>query len=128
MSGRDNFAEAAPPALRLAEGAVLDGGGEYVGIQRGSRHKGIPDMVLFNDPMTRTTMALVVSATPVTAQQVRAKIAHSRFVFARVRRKGDDRRYLARFAPRQDRLSRHAPLTECSRIASAVSAEDRDLA
>jgi hypothetical protein len=86
MSGHDNFADAAPPALRLAEGAVLDGGGEYVGIQRGSRHKGIPDMVLFNDPMTRTTLALVVSATPVTAQQVRAKIAHSRFVFARVRK------------------------------------------
>jgi hypothetical protein len=112
MADLDNFAEAAPPALRLAEGAVLEGGGEYVGIQRGSRHKGIPDMVLFNDPMTRTTLALVVSATPLTEQQVRAKIAHSRFVFAEARRRGESSPYPRRYASRQNLWSRQAELNE----------------
>ena len=98
MPDLHHFAEASPPPLRVAEGAVLDGGGEYVGIQRGSQHKGIPDMVLFNDPLTRTTLALVLSAMPISAQQVRAKITHSRFVFTGVKLKGDDRRYLTHFA------------------------------
>lgn len=64
--------------------AVIAGGGKYQGIQRGSRQRGIPDMVLFNDPLTGTTLALIVNGgRPITAQRIRAKIASSRATFAR---------------------------------------------
>ncbi len=112
MADIDNMAEVASPALRPAEGAVLEGGGKYVGIQIGSRHKGIPDLVLFNDPLTRTTLALIVGATPITAQRVQAKIAQSRMVFAEAGRRGDGRRYQRRFASQQDLWSRKA---ECEK-------------
>ncbi len=108
MTDLDTIAVALPPVLRLAEGAVLEGGGEYVGIQLGSRHMGIPDMVLFNDPITRTTLALVVSTTPVTARHVRAKIARSRIAFEKALRRGDSTLRLP--VPRQNSWSKQAAL------------------
>jgi hypothetical protein len=65
------------------EAAVIAGGGEYRGIQRGSQQSGIPDLALFNDPLTGTTLALVTNAACMTAQEVRAKILHSRSRFCR---------------------------------------------
>jgi hypothetical protein len=65
------------------EEAVIAGGGEYRGIQRGSRQKGIPDLILFNDPLTGTTLALVANGRHITAQNVRAKIDRSRARFSR---------------------------------------------
>lgn len=61
--------------------AVIAGGGEYRGIQRGSRHMGIPDLVLFNDPITGTTLALVANTNGITAQHIQAKIKRSRSLF-----------------------------------------------
>ena len=66
----------------LAE-AVTAGGGEYRGVQRGSQQKGIPDLILFNDPLTGTTLALVANAKLITPQIVRAKIGRSRADFAK---------------------------------------------
>ncbi len=120
MADLNNFAEAAPPALHSAEGAVLEGGGQYVGIQIGSRSKGIPDLVLFNDPLTRTTLALVVSATPITAQQVRARIAQSRSVFGEARQSGGGRRHQRRFAPRQDLRSMQAGYEKRVLVSSTI--------
>jgi hypothetical protein len=65
------------------EEVVVAGGGEYRGIQRGSRQKGIPDLILFNDPLTGTTLAVVANARHITAQSVRAKIDGSRAGFSR---------------------------------------------
>lgn len=65
------------------EVAVTAGGGEYRGVQRGSQQKGIPDLILFNDPLTGTTLALVANATLITPQMVRAKIGRSRADFAK---------------------------------------------
>lgn len=69
----------------LFEQAIRAGGGQYVGVQRGSREKGIPDLVLFNDPLTHTTLAFRAGG-GITEQTVRAKIAHSRTGFARYHR------------------------------------------
>jgi hypothetical protein len=63
-----------------AEEAVIAGGGVYKGIQRGSSR--IPDLVLFNDPATGTTLALVSDGRPITARTIQAKIARSRARFA----------------------------------------------
>lgn len=65
-----------------AKAAVIAGGGEYCGIQRGSRQKDIPDLILFNDPLTGTTLALIADEAPITAQSVHAKITYSRAGFA----------------------------------------------
>lgn len=72
------------------EAAVTAGGGEYCGIQRGSQQKDIPDLILFNDPLTRTTLALVANARPITPQIVRAKIGRSRADFAKYGRLDPD--------------------------------------
>lgn len=78
------------PTVRLhvcleqsTEEAVIRGGGEYRGIQRGSHQRGVPDLVLFNDPITGTTLALVLKAQPITARAIRSKISRSRAVFAK---------------------------------------------
>ena len=120
MAGVNNCAEAARPALRSAERAVLEGGGKYVGIQPGSLLKGIPDLVLFNDPLTRTTLALVVSATPITAQQVRARIAQSRSAFAEARQRGGVRRHQRQFAPRRDLWSMWAGCEKRALVSSTI--------
>lgn len=67
------------------QGAIVAGGGEYRGIQPGSAEKGIPDLVLFDDPATHTTLALPIREAPITAAAVRRKIARSRMRFARQR-------------------------------------------
>ncbi len=56
-----------------------------MGIQRGVPQAGSPDLVLFNDPLTGTTLTLIASAAFVTVERVRAKIAKSRSMFAAVR-------------------------------------------
>ena len=76
------------PVVRLrvcldrTQEAVTRGGGEYRGIQRGSDRKGIPDLVLFNDPITGTTLALILEEEPITPRAIRLKIARSRAMFA----------------------------------------------
>jgi hypothetical protein len=60
---------------------VIAGGGQYRGIQRGSHERGIPDLILFNDPLTGTTLALVANDEPITALRVRARIRRSRVDF-----------------------------------------------
>lgn len=87
--------------LSLAKAAIREGGGEYVGIQAGVRQAGSPDLVLFNDPMTRTTLALVADQALLTAQQVQDKIAQSRRLFAEIRLRRDDRRNVRQEAPRR---------------------------
>lgn len=62
---------------------VADGGGEYCGVQIGSRHLGIPDLILFNDPVTCTTLALIINEERITAQTVRERIARSRATYCR---------------------------------------------
>ncbi len=58
---------------------IVAGGGEYRGIQLGSAASGVPDLVLFNDPATHTTLALpILREVPVTAAAVRRKIERSR--------------------------------------------------
>ncbi len=61
--------------------AVAKGGGEYRGIQRGSAAKNVPDLVLFDDPATHTTLSLRVGEAPITAEAVRKEIARSRAQF-----------------------------------------------
>lgn len=68
----------------LAAIAVRRGGGQYVGIQRGLGTADVPDLVLFNDPQTGSTLALAISQ--VSPWRVRAKIQDSRFRFAAVGR------------------------------------------
>ena len=68
--------------LEQTKEAVTRGGGEYRGIQCGSHRKGIPDLVLFNDPITGTTLAMVLEEEPITPRAIRSKIARSREVFA----------------------------------------------
>lgn len=82
---------AAPPPLRPMKSIISEGGGEYVGIQGGVWQAGSPDLVLFNDPLTGTTLALAASAAIVTAQRVRAKIAESRSMFVAMRESGASR-------------------------------------
>jgi len=65
---------------------ISEGGGEYVGIQRGVPQAGSPDLVLFNDPLTGTTLTLIASAAFVTVERVRAKLAESRSMFAAMRK------------------------------------------
>ncbi len=84
MCALENVA-AVPGFLRSVRTIIREGGGEYVGIQRGVWQAGSPDLVLFNDPLTGTTLALAASATLVTVRHVRAKIAESRSTFAAVR-------------------------------------------
>lgn len=67
----------------IFKATVLAGGGDYCGIQHGSRQFGVPDLILLNDPITGTTLALVANASRMTAQQVEAKIKRSRALFVR---------------------------------------------
>ena len=90
MFALDNSAVATQTLSRSMEISVREGGGEYVGIQRGVPQAGSPDLVLFNDPLTGTTLALVASEAVVTMHRVRTKIAHSRMAFAAMRQKGDN--------------------------------------
>ena len=69
--------------LEQTKEAVTHGGGEYRGIQRGSDRKGIPDLVLFNDPITGTTLALILEEEPITPRVIRPKLGRSRAMFAR---------------------------------------------
>ncbi len=87
MCAFENVA-AASELPRSVKTIIREGGGEYVGIQRGVWQAGSPDLVLFNDPLTGTTLALAASAAFVTVQCVRTKIAESRLVFAAMRESG----------------------------------------
>ena len=60
------------------EEIIWKAGGEYVGIQPGEGH--IPDQVLFNDPETRSTLAL--PRNQITVGRVRAQMNQSRAKFA----------------------------------------------
>lgn len=73
-----------------AREAVIQGGGSYRGIQHGSPERGIPDLVLFNDPVTNTTLALVFDGSPVSCEAVKAKIRDSRKVFDEAGRMPDE--------------------------------------
>lgn len=64
-----------------AYGAITQGGGIYRGIQYGSRERGLPDLVLFDDPVTKTTLALPLDGSPVCPKAVRRRIKDSRKVF-----------------------------------------------
>ena len=77
---------AALPLPRSVKSIISEGGGEYVGIQRGVPQAGSPDLVLFNDPLTGTTLTLIASAAFVTVEHVRAKLAESRSMFAAMRK------------------------------------------
>ena len=84
-----NFDMQAGTARFVSQSAVMAihaGGGEYLGIQPGLPQAGVPDLVLFNDPLTGTTLALIVNAMPVTVRRVRRKIARSRFAYAAFKR------------------------------------------
>lgn len=61
--------------------AVNQGGGIYRGIQYGSPERGMPDLVLFDDPVTKTTLALAFGGSPVCPEAVTTKIKNSRKVF-----------------------------------------------
>ena len=61
--------------------AVKEGGGTYRGIQYGSPETGMPDLVLFDDPVTKTTLAPVLDGPCVRSEAVSAKIMKSRKVF-----------------------------------------------
>jgi hypothetical protein len=58
--------------------AVKKGGGTYRGIQYGSQEIGVPDLVLFDDLVTKTTLALAFDGSPVSAEVVVSKIRESR--------------------------------------------------
>lgn len=64
-----------------AHESVKQGGGTYRGIQYGSPKRGMPDLVLFDDPVTKTTLALALDGSPVCPEAVRNKIRESRQVF-----------------------------------------------
>ena len=64
-----------------AHESVKQGGGTYRGIQYGSPKRGMPDLVLFDDPVTKTTLALGLDGSPVCPETVRNKIRESRQVF-----------------------------------------------
>jgi uncharacterized protein (DUF302 family) len=64
-----------------AHESVRQGGGTYRGIQYGSPKRGMPDLVLFDDPVTKTTLALALDGSPVCPEAVRSKIRDSRQVF-----------------------------------------------
>jgi hypothetical protein len=59
-----------------AKEIVTAGGGEYKGIQRGTLQT--PDLILFNDPVTGTTLALAADRRQITVARIQAKIARSR--------------------------------------------------
>ncbi len=101
-------AAAAPALPRSMITIIHEGGGEYVGIQHGVWQAGSPDLVLFNDPLTGTTLALVASAAFVTVQRVRAKIAESRSAFATMRESGEYRESRQRDLPWEGSWSRGA--------------------
>lgn len=61
--------------------AVMEGGGEYRGVQQGSPVEDTPDLILFDDPATHTTLSLPLGVEPITASAVRKKIARSRSFF-----------------------------------------------
>ena len=109
--------------LQTAEAAIRDGGGEYVGVQPGVRHTRMPDLVLFNDPLTGTTLALAVNETSITAQKVRTKITLSRQAFRAMQKTVDSRRNLGQEAQSEGMRSKRSQ----DRCASCVSKKDRDL-
>ena len=65
--------------------AVKQGDGTYRGIQYGSPKRGMPDLVLFDDPVTKTTLALALDGSPVCPEAVKNKIRDSRQVFEEAR-------------------------------------------
>ena len=87
MCALENIA-AVPGFLRSVRAIIRERGGKYVGIQRRAWQAGSPDLVLFNDPQTGTTLALAASAAIVTVQHVRAKLTESRSTFAAMRKSG----------------------------------------
>ena len=65
--------------------AVKRGGGTYRGIQYGSPERGVPDLFLFDDPVTKTTLALTLDGSSVCSKRVKRKISESRKVFHEAR-------------------------------------------
>ncbi len=88
MPNLDSYRETTTLTLQLAKTAICAAGGQFVGVQRGVPRAGSPDLILFNDPTTGTTLALAVNNKHITVQRVRAKIEHSRHRFAKARRGG----------------------------------------
>ncbi len=89
MANLDSYREATTLILQLAKMAICEAGGQFVGVQRGVPRAGNPDLFLFNDPMTGTTLALAANEEHITAHRVRTKIEHSRHRFAEARRGGE---------------------------------------
>ena len=118
MPNLDSHREPTVLILQLAKTAIREAGGEFVGVQRGVPRAGNPDLVLFNDPMTGTTLALAVDDKHITVQRVQAKIERSRHRFAAMRdRSGNFRQS----ATRNDRRSRQVPLNEPPRLSHQSS-------
>jgi uncharacterized protein (DUF302 family) len=92
-----------------AHESVKQGGGTYRGIQYGSPERGMPDLVLFDDPVTKTTLALALDGSPVCPEAVRSKIKDSRQVF-----------HEARVARNQSQLSDRSWDTAASAISCPV--------
>ncbi len=60
-----------PPAARSTFVPVMPArGGEFVLVQPGLTQRGVPDLILFNDSRTGTTLVRDVNATPVSGQRV----------------------------------------------------------
>jgi len=124
MPDLNSSTESKSPVLQLAMAAIDAGGGEYVGIQRGVPQTAMPDLILFNDPLTHTTLALAVNEGPITAQSVQAKIALSRHVFRQMK-KGNGRTSLGLEAQQGEEIwSRRDVLFEAARSTQKGSGSD----
>ncbi|HLH36357.1 MAG TPA: hypothetical protein VKX41_16925 [Alloacidobacterium sp.] len=88
MPNLHSYRETTMLILQLAKAAICKPGGQFVGVQRGVPRTGNPNLVLFNDPMTGTTLPLAVNNKHFTVQRVQAKIEHSRHRLAESRRGG----------------------------------------
>lgn len=89
MPNLDSYPEATKLTLQLAVTAIREAGGEFVGVQPGVPRAGNPDLFLFNDPMTGTTLAMAANEHHITVHRVRTKLEHSRHRFAEMRWKGE---------------------------------------
>ena len=118
MTNLDSYRKPTMPIMQLAKTAIREAGGEFVGVQHGVPRAGNPDLVLFNDPMTGTTLALAVNDRRITAQRVQAKIECSRYRFAAMRARSGN---LRQSAPPNDLRSRQGSLNEPPRLSHQSS-------